>query len=93
MSSIITSPSRAKCLSTGYAYPYIDREVLRRTLPYLTYITLFTYGFTPEGNLIDLDDEEVIRIAREYGVAPLMLISTLTEEGTFSNQLGQRGAQ
>ena len=71
----------------GYAYPYIDRSVLRKTLPYLTFITLFTYGFTPEGNLIDLDDEEVIRIAREYGVAPIMLISTLTESGTFSNQL------
>lgn len=78
-------PKQGEMSVNGYAYPYIDREVLRRTLPYLTYITLFTYGFTPEGNLIDLDDEEVIRIAREYGVAPLMLISTLTEEGTFSN--------
>ncbi len=71
----------------GYAYPYIDRAVLRKTLPYLTYITLFTYGITPEGELVDLDDQEVISIAREYGVAPLMLISTLTPEGTFSNQL------
>ena len=71
----------------GYAYPYIDRDVLRRTLPYLTYLTLFTYGFTPEGELIGIDDEEVIAIAREYGVAPLMLISTLTDEGNFSNAL------
>ena len=84
-------PKQGEMSVNGYAYPYIDREVLRRTLPYLTYITLFTYGFTPEGNLIDLDDEEVIRIAREYGVAPLMLISTLTEEGTFSNQLASAG--
>lgn len=71
----------------GYAYPYIDRDVLRRTLPFLTYLTLFTYGFTPEGELIDMEDEELIRLAREYGVAPLMLISTLTEEGNFSNEL------
>ena len=61
--------------------------MLRRTLPYLTYLTLFTYGFTPEGELIGIDDEEVIAIAREYGVAPLMLISTLTDEGNFSNAL------
>ena len=71
----------------GYAYPYIDRAVLRKTLPYLTYLTLFTYGFTPEGELIGMDDEEAIAIAKEYGVTPLMLISTLTEEGTFSNEL------
>jgi spore germination protein len=71
----------------GYAYPNIDRTVLMKTLPYLTFITIFTYGITPEGNLIEIDDEELIRIARDFGVAPLMLISTLTEEGTFSNEL------
>lgn len=71
----------------GYAYPFINREVLIQTLPYLTYLTLFTYGFTESGELIDIDDRELIDIARNYGVAPLMLISTLTDEGTFSNQL------
>jgi spore germination protein len=71
----------------GYAYPNIDRTVLMKTLPYLTYLTLFTYGITPEGNLIEIEDEELIKISRDYGVAPLMLISTLTEEGTFSNEL------
>lgn len=71
----------------GYAYPNIDRTVLMKTLPYLTYLTLFTYGITPEGNLIEIEDEELIKTSRDYGVAPLMLISTLTEEGTFSNEL------
>lgn len=74
----------------GYAYPNIDRTVLMKTLPYLTYLTLFTYGITPEGELIGIDDEELIRIARDFGVAPLMLISTLTEEGTFSNELAHQ---
>lgn len=74
----------------GYAYPNIDRTVLMKTLPYLTYLTLFTYGITPEGNLIEIEDEQLIRIARDYGVAPLMLISTLTEEGTFSNELASQ---
>lgn len=71
----------------GYAYPNIDRRTLLRTLPYLTYLAIFTYGITPEGNLIDIDDEELIQMARNYGVAPLMHISTLTEEGRFSNEL------
>lgn len=71
----------------GYAYPNIDRTVLMKTLPYLTYLTLFTYGITKEGELINIEDEELIKIAKDFGVAPLMLISTLTEEGTFSNEL------
>lgn len=71
----------------GYAYPFIDRTVLRKTLPYLSSLTLFTYGFTPEGELIPIDDVELINIAREYGVAPVMLLSTLSEEGVFSTEL------
>lgn len=71
----------------GYAYPYINRRTLIKTLPYLSFLTLFTYGFTPEGELIDIDDTEIIQIARDYGVAPIMLISTLTTEGGFSNEL------
>ncbi|SFR92083.1 LysM peptidoglycan-binding domain-containing protein [Anaeromicropila populeti] len=71
----------------GYAYPFIDREVLTKTLPYLTYLTLFTYGFTEQGELIPIEDQEIINLARQNGVAPIMLISTLTEEGIFNNQL------
>lgn len=71
----------------GYAYPFINRRTLLKTLPYLTYLTIFTYGFTPTGELITIDDTDLIRIARDYGVAPIMLLSTLTEEGTFSNAL------
>lgn len=74
----------------GYAYPYIDNEVLQKTLPDLTYVTLFTYGFTEEGELIRIQDEPVIGEAKEAGVAPLMLLSTLTGDGTFSNELASR---
>lgn len=71
----------------GYAYPFIDKALLRKTLPYLTYMTPFTYGITPEGGLVDLDDTELISMAKEYSVAPLMHLSTLTPEGNFSNEL------
>jgi len=80
-------PKRGSIAVNGYAYPFIDKKVLLKTLPYLTYLSLFTYGITPEGELIGIDDEELIKMARDYGVAPLMMISTLTEEGTFSNEL------
>jgi spore germination protein len=67
--------------TSGYCYPYIDRDVLIKTLPFLTYITIFNYRATTEGNLIEIDDTEIIQIAKDYGVAPMMFVSTLSEEG------------
>ncbi len=71
----------------GYAYPFLDQDLLRRTLPYLTNLTPFTYGFDREGTLVDLDDRALIAAARGLEVAPLMHLSTLTPEGNFSNEL------
>lgn len=71
----------------GYCYTYIDKTLLYEALPFLTYLTIFTYGFTEDGELIVPDDTKLIQIAKNYGVAPIMLISTLTESGTFSSEL------
>lgn len=71
----------------GYAYPFINRDTLARTLPSLSYISIFTHGVTKEGNLILLDDTEIIQEARSQNVAPLMVLSTLTEGGGFSSEL------
>ncbi len=74
----------------GYAYPFIDEQVLRSVLPYLTYLTVFTYGFKETGELIPADDERILSIAQSYGVKTLLLISTLGEDGRFNNQLSGR---
>ncbi len=71
----------------GYAYPYIDRGLLQRTLPYLSDLTPFTYGFTAQGALIGLDDQAMIDAALRMGARPLLHLSTLTEAGGFSNEL------
>ncbi|MBE6007742.1 MAG: LysM peptidoglycan-binding domain-containing protein [Lachnospiraceae bacterium] len=71
----------------GYAYPFIDDLLLREALPYMSFLTVFTYGINDDGTLIGIDDERVIEIARGYGVRPIMLISTLTAQGVFSNAL------
>lgn len=71
----------------GYAYPYIDKNLLRTTLPYINYMTPFTYGITNSGGLVQLDDEELIDLSLSYGTLPLMHLSTLTENGGFSNEL------
>ena len=78
---------RGVLVTNGYVYSYVNKSTLIKNLPYLSFLTIFTYGFTPEGTLIGIDDESIIKIATDYGVAPVMLISTLTENGTFSNEL------
>lgn len=74
--------------SNGYAYTFINRALLQSTLPYLTNLSPFTYGITRTGGLLELDDRELIAMAKTGGTAPLMHLSTLTEEGGFSSDLG-----
>lgn len=74
----------------AYAYPFIDQTVLRKTLPFLTYLSLFTYGFTPEGELIPIEDDELIALANEYGVAPIMVLAPMTPEGAFNSDIAHR---
>lgn len=72
----------------GYAYPYINDTTLRRTLPYLTNLSVFAYGLRPNGSLVVPEGEErLINEAREYGATPLLMLTSLTESGTFSNEL------
>lgn len=74
----------------GYAYEFVDKDLLRFQMPYTTHLMPFTYGFTPSGELIIPDDEPLIEIARQYGVVPLLHLSTLTENGNFSNELANK---
>ncbi|MDF2514586.1 MAG: Peptidoglycan-binding lysin domain protein [Herbinix sp.] len=74
--------------TSGYAFPYINRAVLRKTLPFLSYLTIFNYRVTSEGDImIGDDDSELIQLAKNYGVAPMMFISTFTREGTSSSEV------
>jgi len=74
-------------LVTGYAYPFVDKGLLQRELPYLSGLIPFTYGIRSDGNLVELDDAALIAAAQQMGVTPVMHLSTLTEEGRFDNQL------
>ncbi len=71
----------------GYTYTFVADDVLRKTLPYLDYLTVFTYGFTEEGGLIPENDTELTERAESYGVKTLLLVSTLGEDGQFNNNL------
>lgn len=90
--TIVPEPktSDAELSTNAYVYPNVDRAVLRKTLPYLTYLTIFSYGIEEDGELIDTDDEELIELSRQYGTAPIMLVASLNEEGKFSSELSTR---
>jgi spore germination protein len=66
----------------GFTYPYIRRETLIRILPNLTYLTIFNYSITKTGEIIEYyDDSDVVNTAKEYGVIPLLMLTTLSPQG------------
>lgn len=70
----------------GYAYPFISIPLLRRELSFLSTLTVFGYGFTESGELIPPDDDVVLEEAKSAGVAPVLLLSSITENGNFSSE-------
>lgn len=74
---------------TGYAYPFVQREILQEALPYLNELLIFSYGFTTEGYLIPppLDDLPLIEQAWESGVEPMLVLTPFGPDGRFNNYL------
>ena len=89
LSKGISNTDRRLIETGGYAYPYIDRSVLTQTLPYLSKLFVFSYGFTTDGELLppQVDDSFMIEAARSYGVAPILTLTPLGADGNFSNYL------
>lgn len=78
---IISYDTQGNVSINAYAYPFIERDILRKTLPFLTFLTIFNYRVIDTGEIIGNDETEVIQIAKEYGVAPLMSLSTVNYQG------------
>lgn len=79
-----------KRISTGgYAYPFISPWVLEQTLPFLSYLYVFSYGFTAQGELIPpaLDDTWMIESALSYQTAPILTLTPFGPDGKFNNFL------
>lgn len=77
---------------SGYAYTFISRYVLEQTLPYLSELPIFSYGFTEDGTLIPptISEDWMIRMAKEYSVQPILTLTPFDESGIFNNQLINR---
>lgn len=74
---------------SGYAYPFINQWVLEQTLPYLSELPIFSYGFTREGVLIPplWNEEWMIAMARGFGTQPILTLTPFGADGRFNNNL------
>lgn len=82
-------PDQPEVVTNGYAYPFINSYVLRTTLPFLTDLSIFSYGFTENGDLVPptLSDLWMIEAAETAGVRVILTLTPMDEQGRFSNQL------
>jgi len=83
----VREPKLGTIYVNGYAFPNIDREVLQDTLPYLTYLSIFSYQVRPDGSLSTINDAPLIEAARRANVAPMMVITNIEEGASFSSAL------
>lgn len=79
---VIRYPKKGSLAVHGNTNPNINIDILRRTLPYLTYLSILNYTATIDGQIITyMDDTQIIETAKAYGVVPLLLLTTLTIQG------------
>lgn len=88
---VLTIPSQTENLGeksvNGYAFPTINESTLEKTLPNLTYCTVFSYQVKADGSLAQIDDERTVNAARQKNTAPMMSITNIKPGGGFSSEL------
>jgi spore germination protein len=71
----------------GYANSFIEENVLQRTLPFLTYLSVFGNRNSYGGEVITVEDTETITFAKDYNVIPIMMLSTMSSQGRGSLEI------
>ncbi len=84
---ISTVQEKDRIIVNGYATEEITREQLARWANNLTFVSYYSYGYTRDGDLIPICDGNLIQSAYDSGVAPLMVLTPLDENGTYSYEL------
>lgn len=76
---------RRPILVNGYAYPSINTNSLNCVLPFLTFLSPFSYKLTPTAELVPPDDGDLIFRAQRSAVMPIMVVTNIFDEG-FSTE-------
>jgi len=85
----VIQQDRRPAVVNGYAYPFINPKILQTTLPYLTGLSVFSYGFTTEGELIppEASDDMMIETALQFGTEAILVLTPSGADGRFNNNL------
>ncbi len=84
---VISYRDEGTTVTNVYGFTYTDTtdSVLKKALPYISSCAVFGYGFTAEGELIEVTDRRLVDLIYSNKAAPIMLITSLTESGNFDN--------
>ncbi|MCH5205694.1 MAG: LysM peptidoglycan-binding domain-containing protein [Oscillospiraceae bacterium] len=77
---------RRPAIVNGFAYPNITEFALNCTLPFLTFLSPFSYSLTPLGELIAPSADDLIYRSSRSAVMPLMVVTNIYD-GTFSTEV------
>ena len=73
----------------GYAFTNINTNTLNNTLPYLTYLSIFSHEVRPDGSLAPIMDTPLISASRGQSVGPLLVITNIAEGASFDSDLAR----
>ncbi len=69
-------------ITNGFTFSHINRQTLMKSLPYLTYLSIFNYRISKGGKITSYDDDaDIISISKSYDTVPLLMISALSPTG------------
>lgn len=78
--------SRRPAIINGYAYPTITNSALDCSLPFLTFMSPFSYSVTPEGDIETPAADRILARVAESSSVPLMVVTNIYN-GTFSTEV------
>jgi len=95
---VITSVAKKPKLGTvkvnGYAYANISNDVLEKTLPFLTFLSLFSYEAREDGAVAPITvpaaENKVIAKAIDAKVNPALVVTNIGTNGRFDSGLAHR---
>ena len=91
ISGVGDKPKLGSIKINGYAYANIADDVLDRTLPFLTFLSLFGYEAREDGSLkpipIPAAEDKIIAKAIAANVRPAMVVTNIGAGGNFDSNL------
>lgn len=79
--------SRKEIIANGYAVGNINLDVLYSTLPYLTYLSPFSYEASATGELTNTTRDGISSMSISQDVAPIMVVTNISPNGGFDSDI------